>query len=81
MDKGDVEKLTEAINSVGDAISDAFGSPSELTMVDAIYALARSIDRLGNADASTPMGGLEALGKVLSDSIDGLASTVENNGT
>lgn len=31
-------------------------------MIDAIHHIARAIQRLGNADAATPMGGLEALG-------------------
>ena len=47
-------------------------------MVDAVRAVARSIQRLGNADAMTPMGGLEALGKVLSESIDGLADAMRD---
>ncbi len=29
---------------------------------DGLHAVARALDRLGNADASTPMGGLEGLG-------------------
>ena len=33
-----------------------------------LLAIARAIHFLGNADASTPMGGLEALGKVIKDS-------------
>jgi len=48
-----------------------------------LLAIARAIHRLGNADASTPMGGLEALGKVIKDSnghiamqIGGLADAV-----
>jgi hypothetical protein len=32
---------------------------------NAAYLIARSIDRLGNGDAATPMGGLEALGEHL----------------
>lgn len=45
-------------------------------LADALRAIARSITYLGNGDAMTPMGGLEALGKVLSESIDGLAAAL-----
>jgi hypothetical protein len=41
----------------------------ENELAEALHAIARSLDRLGNADAATSMGGLEALGKVLSESI------------
>jgi len=30
-----------------------------------IYSIAQALNRLGNADAATPMGGLEALGAVI----------------
>jgi hypothetical protein len=47
-------------------------------LAQAIRSVGRAIDRLGNADAMTPMGGLEALGKVLSESIDGLAAAMHD---
>ena len=49
---------------------------STVALAGGLYAIARAIDRLGNADAATPMGGMEALGKVLADSIDGLAAVL-----
>lgn len=48
----------------------------ENELADALRAIARSINYLGNADAMTPMGGLEALGKVLSESLDGVAEAL-----
>ena len=48
----------------------------ENDLAEAMQAVARAIRNLGNADAATPMGGLEALGKVLSESIDSLAASV-----
>ena len=33
--------------------------------------------RLGNADASTPVGGLEAHGKVIQESLDGVARSLD----
>lgn len=50
----------------------------ENELADALRAIARSITLLGNADAATPMGGLEALGKVLSESIDGLSAAMRD---
>jgi hypothetical protein len=52
-------------------------------VVDGLFAIARAlervgraIDRLGNADAATPMGGLEALGGVLKDGMEQMASAI-----
>ena len=47
-------------------------------MVDAVRAVARSINNLGNADAATSMGGLEALGKVMSESLDRVADALRD---
>ncbi|HUT18734.1 MAG TPA: hypothetical protein VM366_06200 [Anaerolineae bacterium] len=41
-----------------------------------LLAIARAIHRLGNADASTPMGGLEALGKVILESNEHIAMAI-----
>jgi hypothetical protein len=38
----------------------------------ALYSVSRALRDLGNAGAATPMGGMEALGKVVSESIDGM---------
>jgi hypothetical protein len=40
----------------------------------ALYAVARSIDRLGNTDAATPMGAVEAFGEHICRKLDILAS-------
>lgn len=72
------EVLAEVFTSAD--LHDSSHNPANV--VDAVYygfeALARSINRLGNADASTPMGGLEALGKCVLDSADRLASSLDN---
>jgi hypothetical protein len=41
---------------------------------NAAYLIAKAIDRLGNADAATPMGGLEALGEQIGKIADALSS-------
>ena len=44
---------------------------------DSLLAIARALNRLGNADASTPMGGLEALGAVMKDGMSEIAASIE----
>ena len=48
----------------------------ELAIADGLFAIAAALDRLGNADASTPMGGLEALGAVLKEGLSDLAQAI-----
>lgn len=50
----------------------------ENELSDALRAIARSINNLGNADAATPMGGMEALGAVLSESLNGVAAALHD---
>jgi len=50
-------------------------------VVDGLFAIAKALmlgaKHLGNGDASTPMGALEALGKCLMDSADTIAHAIE----
>jgi hypothetical protein len=43
-------------------------------MVDGLYTVARALQWLGNADASTPMGALEAHGAAMLESSEKIAS-------
>ncbi len=43
----------------------------------AIGELTHAVHRLGNADAATPMGGLEALGKVVENAAETIAMALE----
>lgn len=43
---------------------------------EGLLAIARAIHMLGNADASTPMGGLEALGAVILESSTPIANAL-----
>ena len=45
-------------------------------MADALDGIALAIQRLGNADAATPFGGLEALGMVLKEGLDRVADSL-----
>jgi hypothetical protein len=43
---------------------------------EALAAIARAIHWLGNADAATPMGALEALGLAIKDGDDRIAESI-----
>lgn len=73
--------------STADAIRDSLISPNvpdsnmeAANVVDVIagagYNIARAIRLLGNADASTPMGGLEAHGKTVLEAGDNIAGAI-----
>ncbi len=49
---------------------------NEETIREGLESIAAALHRLGNADAGTPMGGLEALGKVLMDGLTEVASAL-----
>ena len=48
---------------------------------DGLHAIARSIHLLGNADAATPMGAIEALGAVLKESLSSISSSLDGIGS
>ena len=43
-----------------------------------LFSIAEALQRLGNADASTPMGGLEALGASIKNAGAKLAGSLDN---
>lgn len=45
-------------------------------LMEAARILARAMDRLGNADAATPMGGLEGLGEVVGRKLGEVADSI-----
>lgn len=54
-----------------------------VTVVDGLFAIAQALDgvahaihRLGNADACTPMGAIEAHGKHMGEKLDGLIDAI-----
>ena len=49
-------------------------------LVGSIYAVARALKLLGNADAATSMGAVEALGAVIQEGLLGITSVIENIG-
>ena len=49
-------------------------------LVGAIHGVARSLRLLGNHDAATSMGAIEALGLVVRDGLGDIASTMDRKG-
>ena len=45
-------------------------------VADGLFAIAAALKLLGNADAETPVGAIEALGKVIEDGLARLTSSV-----
>ncbi len=69
---------TDALQDIGYALNHAFvgDDDDETTVTDSLLAVARAINRLGNADAATPLGGLEALGVAMKESATTVAETI-----
>jgi hypothetical protein len=76
-------------DEVAKAIRENFSSPNvsdsnfeAANIVDVIAngstAIARALNRLGNADASTPMGGLEAHGAAILEAADKIAGAIHD---
>jgi hypothetical protein len=63
------KQLHDAIRDVGVSPNERDSNLEPANLVDGLFAIARAIDglthavhRLGNADAATPMGAMEAFG-------------------
>jgi len=63
MDMEDLDNVVGAIQDIAKAIRDH---------AEAVGNLSHAVHRLGVADALTPMGALEAHGKILSEAIQSL---------
>lgn len=50
------------------------------SIAKALHHVAKAIEKLGNADAATPMGGLEALGQVMKEGFHDLATALDGAG-
>ncbi len=68
------EKVAEALYSglLSDSVSDNHGNKA--TIVDVVSDVARAIHVLGNADAATPMGALEAHGAAMLEASENVSS-------
>ena len=77
--------MTAKDDALAAAIGYAFTSPNEsdsnletANIVDALYRVARALRALGNGDAATQMGGMEALGVAMRESADTIAGALNN---
>ena len=53
-----------------------YNNPDNDPMVDAVQAVAQALRALGNNDAATPLGGLEALGICLTNGLAEVAAAI-----
>jgi hypothetical protein len=79
------ERMRDASRAAADALLAVFVSPNvadrngeDANIVDALAMIAQQLNYLGNADAATSMGALEAHGKAMMDSADRIASALED---
>ena len=64
-----------SVDTPGDWIENA-DEDGAYAIACAIMALTRAIDRLGNADAITPMGAIEAFGLHIGEKLDALTNAI-----
>ena len=76
-----IDRIADALESLqvdvhlGCVADDPKGSP---TITDALDGIADALKWLGNGDASTPMGAIEAHGKAILDAADKIAASIDN---
>jgi|ERR1035437_9874478 uncharacterized protein Yka (UPF0111/DUF47 family) len=85
---GALDNVTEALDKIADSLSDVAGAIRTIdgnptddegrNIVDAMFAVSYQLKNLGNADAATPMGAIEALGKVIMESNSSIADAINN---
>jgi len=71
--------MSEGLNDgqrVASALREAFTTDEEENVVGGLYAIARMLNRLGLADASTPFGALESVSKEMHDGSQRIAEAL-----
>ena len=76
MTDAQIERVLEGLRYIFTSPNEADSNLETANIVDGLYRLARAIDRLAVSNTSevSEAGEVEALGKVLSESIDRLAA-------
>jgi hypothetical protein len=69
--KSDTAKLAAAVVHLAEVHAAGLKSVSESLM-----SISSALHRLGNADAATPMGGLEGLGATLKEALEAAGSSI-----
>jgi hypothetical protein len=71
--------MNEEANAAARIIAQALYEPGEnADVTSGLMFIGRAIDRLGNADAATPMGAIEAFGAVFKETVDGLSEALQD---
>mgnify|MGYP001558271493 CR=1 FL=1 len=77
--------MTAKRDAIAAAIEYAFTSPNEsdsnletANIVDGLYRVARALRDLGNGNAATSMGGMEALGMTMKESAEIIAGALSD---
>lgn len=64
------------MGDTGQAIHEAFITDDDVNIVDALFAMQRALRDLGNGNAATEMGAIEAFGKVMKEGMDDIAAAL-----
>ena len=76
-----LEKIAGSLSEIAKVLQYIDGPPNDdegRNIVDAMFAVSYQLKNLGNADASTPMGAIEALGKCIMESNSSIADAINN---
>lgn len=68
------------LHEISESVSDVAGkapSADALAIAGVLHSIAHAIHRLGNADAATPMGGLEGLGAAIIEAAEKQAAALD----
>lgn len=68
-------------NELGDCLMSNSGNVADglFAIAHSLDGVARAIRDLGNADAATPMGAIEALGLAMKNGLDSIAIAIEEH--
>ena len=72
----DAEKIADELHFIAGTLGSQLDDG--MTVTTGLYELAAAVQRLGNADAGTPMGGMEALGAVFAEGMRGISAGLED---
>lgn len=82
VNKSDQNKIAQAIENTLISPNESDQNLEAANVVDGLFALSRAISSglkwLGNGDAATPMGAIEALGKSILDASEKIADSIDN---
>lgn len=75
MDHNDAKRIEDGLRVIAGALEDCFVT-NDGNIADAIYSLSHQLKYLGNGDAATSMGAIEAFGKHIGEKLETLSSAL-----